>query len=206
MADLIAINGADEALAALPAQFVGKPNAEALWKALASPVTDYEALLQWLQTAYTLDAGAGVQLDALGQILGQPRAGGPYPVGESDADYLRKLRAAVLRNRSMGNAPDLIAMVRALLSTKIISVQVSDFPAAAFKIAAYVSSALTASEEAALSEFCADARAAGVGLIGLAWYTSPVFGFVPSSNPPVQGYGDGNPAHPGGAWANYIYP
>lgn len=206
MADLTAMDAAAEAIAALPGQFIGRPHIEALWRAMASPVTDLETVLQWLQTAFTLDAGTGKQLDAIGQIVGQPRAGGPYPVGEADADYLRKLRAAVLRNRSMGSAADLIAMVRALLSTKIVGVQVSDYPPAGFKLAAYVSSALTTAEAAALVEFCVSAKAAGVGILGLAWYTAPVFGFVPSTDPPVEGYGDGNPLHPGGAWANYIYP
>ena len=48
-------------------------------------------------------------------------------------------------------------------------------------------------------------RLAGVQLLGIAWYEEPVFGFIPSTDPPVQGYGDGV-GGPGGAWANYIYP
>ena len=206
MADLTPINGATEALAALPSQFVGKPNAEALWQALASPVTDYETTLQWLQTAYSLSAGTGVQLDAIGQIVGQPRAGGPYPVGESDADYLRKLRAAIIRNHSNGTIEDMIGVVNALLSNKAPVTQVFEVPPAGFVLAVWVSSALSALEVQALIDFCEDSRAAGVGIVGLAYYTDPTFAWGNVTTPaPFKGFDDGTTAV-GGSWANYIWP
>ena len=198
--------GADYMAEQLPSQFVDQPNITALWQALGTPVTWIENAAVWLQTAFAIETAAGVQMDALGLLLNQPRLGGPYGIGESDANYRPKLRAAVLRNRSRCTADDLTAMVAALLGSKVLGIQVVDYPPAAFKLAVYVSSALTSSDEEALIAYCEAAKAAGVAILGLAWYTSPVFGFVPSSNPPVQGYGDGNPAHPGGAWANYIYP
>lgn len=205
MPDLTAINGATTAQAALPSVFVDKPNILALWRGLASPVTDYEAVLQWLQTAFTLDASTGRQMDALGQVLGQPRYGGDYPAGESDTDYRVKLRAAVLRNRSMGAAPDLILMVKALLTGKSPVVQVVDTPPAAFVLTVWVSAALTTAEAAALVEFCESARGAGIGIAGLAWYTAPTFSFAGFPDPPFKGYDDGTTAV-GGYWANYIYP
>ena len=206
MADLTPIVGSDYMAAQLPAEFAGKANIEALWQSFGDLVTLIENAAAWVQTAFAIDTAAGVQLDALGELLGQPRLGGPYGTGETDAAYRPKLRAAVLRNRSKCTAGDLSAMVAALLGTKIVGIQVADFPPAGFKLAVYVTAALTSGEADALVSYCVAAKAAGVALLGLAWYTAPVFGFVPSTNPPVQGYGDGNPAHPGGAWANYIYP
>jgi hypothetical protein len=191
---------------ALPGEFRGKSNIEKLWRTLGQPISDADAANVWLQSAFTISLGAGVQLDALGQLLNQPRSGGAYPIGESDAAYRGKLRAAVLRNRAMGTAPEIGKIVHALLGANCLGVQVSDVPPAAFNLAVYVSTALTAAEVDALVTFALQAKSAGVQIVGICWYVSPVFGFVPSTDPPVEGYGDGNPAHPGGAWANYIYP
>ena len=205
MSDLAPIDGPDLAAAALPSEFIGKPNILALWRGLAAPVSDYEAALQWMQTAFAIDTSTGVQMDALGQVLGQPRYGGPYPIGESDADYRVKLRAAILRNRSMGSTEDLIAMVNALLAAKSPSVQIADVAPAAFVLAVWVSSALTASEVAALIEFAISAKGAGIGIAGIAWYTAPTFAWDGFPDPPFEGYDDGT-GLVGGYWANYVWP
>lgn len=205
MADITPINGATEAVAALPSQFIGKPKIAALWQGLASPVTDYETTLQWVQTAYDIDASTGVQMDELGKQLGQPRLGGPYPIGESDSDYRVKLRAAVLRNRSRGTADDLVAMIRKLLNGIVVKVQTVDTPPAAFVLVVQVTAALTAAQVTALQQFCNAARAAGVGIQGLAWYIDPTFAWDGFPDPPFAGYDDGTGAV-GGYWAVYVWP
>lgn len=206
MAAITQLNGSTLMVDALPGEFRSSPNLVKLWTALGHPVTDADAAVVWLQSAFTVSLGTGVQLDALGQLLNQPRLGGNYPIGESDAIYRGKLRAAALRNRSMGTAPEIRAIVHALLGTNCLGVQLTDVPPASFNLAVYVAVALTAAEQQTLIDFAHQAKSAGIGIVGICWYTAPVFGFVPSTNPPVQGYGDGNPAHPGGAYANYIYP
>lgn len=206
MAELTQLNGSTLMQNAMPGEFRSFANLTALWRALGSPVTDADAAVVWLQSAFTISQGEGIQLDALGELLNEPRYGGPYPIGESDASYRGKLRAAILRNRAMGTAPEISVIVHKLLGAKCLSVQVSDVPQASFNVAVYVSSALSANEAATLVEFVAQAKSAGIGIAGLCWYLAPVFGFIPSTDPPVEGYGDGNPAHPGGSWANYIYP
>ena len=203
MADLDQLNAPRLMLDALPSEF-RRPNLEAAWQALGQPIKNGDAAVVWLQSAFTVSSGEGIQLDKLGELLNQPRLGGVYPLGESDNAYRGKLRAAILRNRAKGTAPEIVAILHALLD-KAIAVQVADIPPAAFNLAVYVSAALTADEEQALVDFAVQAKAAGVQLLGIAWYEAPVFGFIPSTDPPVQGYGDGV-GGPGGAWANYIYP
>lgn len=205
MADILPLAGPAEAVNALPGEFVDQPNIVGLWSALAGPVTDYEDTLYWIQYAYSLEQGAGVQLDRIGDILNQPRLGGPYPIGESDADYLIKLRAAVLRNRSMGSAPELMAIFKALLGSNYVGSQIFDTPPASFVAAIWVNTALTPAEEQALGEFCDEARSAGVGIRGLAWYTDPTFAFDGFPYPPFKGYDDGS-GTVGGFWAKYFWP
>lgn len=203
MADLVQLDAPMLMVDALPGEF-HKPNFEAAWAALGEPIKNADAALVWLQSAFTVSLGEGIQLDKLGELLNQPRYGGVYPLGEPDAIYRAKLRAAILRNRSKGTAPEVAAMVHALIPSAL-GVQVSDVPHASFNLSLYVSTPLTAAEQAALIDFAVQAKAAGVKIVGICYYVAPVFGFVPSSNPPVQGYGDGV-GGPGGAWANYIYP
>lgn len=203
MADLVQLDASQLMVDALPSEF-RRPNLEAAWAALGQPIENADAAVVWLQSAFTISLGTGVQLDALGKLLGQPRLGGAYPLGETDGNYRTKLQAAVLRNRSKGTAPEIAAMVHALLPDAI-TVQVSDVPQAAFNLTVYVSSPLSSDQQDALVSFALQAKAAGIKIAGIAWYEAPVFGFIPSTDPPVQGYGDGV-GGPGGAWANYIYP
>lgn len=203
MADLELLNGPRLMLEALPSEF-RRPNLEAAWQALGQPIRNGDEAVVWLQSAFTVSLGEGIQLDKLGELLNQPRLGGVYPLGEADAVYRGKLRAAILRNRCKGTAPEIVAVVHALL-TKARLVQISDAPPAAFNLSIEVTSALTSDEQQALIDFAVQSKAAGVKIVGIAWYEAPVFGFVPSTDPPVEGYGDGV-GGPGGAWANYIYP
>lgn len=205
MADIDPLAGPAEAVATLPSEFVDQPNIVGLWSALAGPITDYEDALVWIEYAYSLEQGAGVQLDYIGQLLNQPRLGGPYPGGEPDAVYVLKLRAAILRNRSMGSAPELMAIFAALLGDNYVGSQIFDTPPAAFVAAIWINTALTPTEEQILGEFCDVARAAGVGIRGLAWYTDPTFSFDGFPYPPFKGYDDGS-GTVGGFYAKYFWP
>lgn len=205
MPDIVPISGPTEMLGQMPSQFVGKPNLEALWTAVGVPATWLDDAHYWLQRAFTVEYGEGVQLDEIGKRMDQPRDGGPYPVGESDALYRVKLRAALLRNRSHGTAEELRAMVHALFDGLSPVVQIVDTPPAKFVLVVGVSAAPSASLQDALVAFCRAAKAAGVGIAGLAWYTAPTFSFDGFPDPPFKGYDDGT-GLVGGFWANYIYP
>lgn len=205
MADLLQLDIPTIVKDWLSGQFSEKLRANALVGALAEPIKDMDDVTVALQTWRDLNTATGVALDQLGQLIGQARYGGAHPVGESDGEYRPKLRAAILRNRSNGTGEQLIAMVVALLDGKSPVPQVVDFPPAGFVLAVWVSAALTTSEEVALVEYCVAAKAAGVGILGLAWYTAPTFSFDGFPDPPFKGYDDGSGVV-GGFWAKYIYP
>lgn len=203
--DIIAFDIPQTAKDWLAGQFSEATRLQALVEALAKSVKDIDDTAVALQTWRDIDTAQGAALDQIGQMLAQPRYGGAYPVGESDADYRSKLRAAILRNRSNGTAEQLIAMIVALLDGLAPVPQVVDVPPAGFVCAVWVSAVPSAAQVQALIEFCVAAKAAGVGILGLAWYTAPTFAFDGYPDPPFKGYDDGT-GTVGGYWANYIYP
>lgn len=205
MADLTPIVGKDIAQAALAGQFTDSPNVQDLVECLAYPMTQIDTVTVQLQTWRDLDTATGVALDQIGQLLNQPRQGGVYPLGESDADYRPKLRAAILRNRSDGATTNLIAMLEALLTGYAPAIQFVDTPPAAFVVAIGVSSPLSAAMEVTIGEFLDAAKSAGVGIAGAAWYTAPTFAFAGFPDPPFKGYDDGTTAV-GGYYAKYFWP
>ena len=99
------------ALDRLPQQFKGKPNIEALITALVSPANVLEDALQQMLLRFSIDNGEGVQLDNIGNIVGQPRN------GLTDASYKRYLRARILTNRSDGKPGTLRKIARLILGT-----------------------------------------------------------------------------------------
>jgi hypothetical protein len=205
VADLTPISLTQTALDALPSQFVGKARMQALVLRLAARWQLLETVLWQLQTQRGVETAEGVQLDQIGELVGQVREGGAYPLGESDDLYRIKIRARALRNRSSGTVPDLQAIMHALLPAKAVAVQCVDVPPAAFVMAIQASAALTAAEEAIVAEFANGAKAAGVKIAGICWYTDPTFAFAGFPDPPFAGYDDGSGAV-GGFWAHYFYP
>lgn len=89
----------------LLAQYQDKPRLAAVLCALLDEVQETEQLFADLRPNFTLDAALGAQLDAIGDLVGEPRNGlGP------DA-YRRRIRARILVNASAGRADDLIAIL-----------------------------------------------------------------------------------------------
>lgn len=174
----------------LPAQFASVAVLD-LVQALVSRLQATDSVVVSLQVAFALPTAAGVQLDALGALVGQPRLGGAYPAGESDDDYRQKIRAAILRNRSGGTVPDLIAVVSALLSDLSPQVIVTQAGIAAFSLTVIVDTALTAAQLTALAQFVQAAKAAGVGATV---YPAgpPTFAYTTFPDPPFAGYNEGH--------------
>lgn len=205
MADLAPLDVETNLQEALPAQFLGD-NFQALCSALSlGGLQLLDDIVTLVQVCRDLDDAIGVQLDQIGQLLNQPRYGGPYPVGETDDLYRIKLRAAILRNRSMGTIEELRRMVAILLTGFSPVVQLVDFPPAAFVLVVGVSSPLSAAQAAVLVEYVLSAKPAGVLVAGIAWYTGPTFAWDGFPDPPFEGYDDGT-GLVGGFWAQYVWP
>lgn len=92
------------------AQYVGKPRLDAMLCIYLDQVQLLEDALWQLATLRTIETGEGVQLDGIGDIVGQERQ------GLSDDDYKPLLRARVKANNSEGTAPDVIAVAIAALN------------------------------------------------------------------------------------------
>lgn len=206
MADLTPEVYATIAQEALPGEFSQAVNLK-LWSTVfAHGVQRIEDVAILLQLARDLNTAAGVFLDQIGQVINQPRLGGAYPTGESDTAYRQKLRAAILRNRSMGTAEQMRAMLLALLKGNCTAVYLKDDPPAAFKALLFCGTALTAAEKTVVIQFVQAAKSAGVGIHGIAAIVAPVFAYnADSYGAPFKGYDDGTNTL-GGFWADYFFP
>src|SRR5690606_25505389 len=97
-------NHVAKALTRVLAQFKDKPNYRAVLTALVEPAQSVEDALQQLLLDRAVNTAIGVQLDALGKIVKQPRA------GLGDEDYRRYVRARIATNRSKGTIADLLTI------------------------------------------------------------------------------------------------
>ena len=190
MARVVTADLAAGAQSDLPAQFAST-SALDLTQALVSRLQTVDQTTIALQAGFSLDTAAGVQLDALGQLVGQPRMGGDYPAGESDADYRQKIRAAILRNRSGGTVVDLIEVVSQLLSDLSPTVIITQAGVAAFALTVLVSAPLDALRLEALASFVQAAKAAGVGAT-IYPSAAPTFAYAGFPDPPFAGYNEGH--------------
>lgn len=97
------------ALARLKQQFKGQANVAALLTALVTQGQAVEDALWQLLTERGIDAAVGAQLDALGAIVGQPRA------GRLDDAYRRFITARISTNKSNGIAEDVLTVSQLVL-------------------------------------------------------------------------------------------
>jgi hypothetical protein len=108
----------ERALARLPQQHKDKANIRALVSALVGPAQAIEDAIWQLYTLRRVDTAEGVQLDLLGDVVGQPRD------GLSDDDYRRYIRARIATNRSLGVVEDLIKITRLVVGDDALRVEV----------------------------------------------------------------------------------
>jgi hypothetical protein len=109
----------DDALGRLLEQFREKPRLASVLSALVGAVQDTEDGLFPLHTERGVDVAIGRQLDVLGAIVGQPRA------GLIDDIYRRYIRARIRTNRSAGRVNDLITVARLVLGVSDGTVEVT---------------------------------------------------------------------------------
>jgi len=181
----------------LSLQFQRKERIEALLRHVVAPqLQALEDVFFTMLGAFDLDAAPSDLLDKLGGIVGQRRA-----PGESDALYLRKIRARQVLNRSRGRIEDLNAIARLLFADKLLDVRVWEVAPMEMVLALQVSLALTAGEEALAVEFLLAGKVGGVAVDGMAWYTTPAFAWGNGAD----GWDDGSETV-GAYWAKYFYP
>ena len=179
-----------QAVATLPGQYVDLPIVTAVAQTIGERAQDLENALWALATERTPQntATVGAQLDVWGDLVGQPRLGGRYPAGESDAAYRGKLVAAELRNRSRGTNPNLLSVMAALFGGNLTIAALHPSPPAGFRLLLIVSGGLTAQEQTMVREFVDRTRGAGISASILYAATGPVFGWgTPSAT--IEGWG-----------------
>lgn len=84
--------------------FQDKPKFLALLKTFTTEAQEIEQSLADLDTAFDPATAEGSQLDVLGEIIGEARA------GKTDADYRIFLLARLLINRSSGTVPQILEL------------------------------------------------------------------------------------------------
>jgi hypothetical protein len=117
-----------DALARLGEQFKSQPNLVAFLTAHVAPLQDIEDALQQLLLERQVDTAIGDQLDALGALVGQARA------GLSDDDYRRYVRARIMANRSRAIVEDLLQVARLVLNDGDAVIRVKTWGVAAYDV------------------------------------------------------------------------
>lgn len=145
------------ALARLPSEYAEDANVIALVTALVTPAQALETALLALLTDRAVNTAVGAQLDQLGVIVGQGRA------GLSDADYRRYLRTKIKTNRSNATVEDLIDVVQLMIIDAALTVSVQR-QALADIVIRLGGIAVTLSLATATATFLRQAKAAGVRL------------------------------------------
>lgn len=112
---------------------------------------------------YDIDASEGAQLDLVGRLVGQPRA------GLDDATYRLYLRARIIANRSSGGPEELYAVMRALFGQDIGLVVHTSY-VKAFEMR--VKGPITPAGAVAGRDFLGDAKEAGARGI-IVWQEVP---------------------------------
>lgn len=94
-------------------QYVGKPKAFAMMKALVTPVL-MDQLPVAVQNAFDLSTAEGVQLDVLGKYVGATRQGNTTsgPITLDDDDYRTLIKMVLIKN----NAGSSLATIQSLLA------------------------------------------------------------------------------------------
>lgn len=149
------VDHASAAVARLAQWAKDRPNINAFLNAINASSQALEVALQDLVAKRVLDVATGDQLDQLGDLVGQSRA------GATDADYRQRIRARIKVNRSSGTTAEILAIFRVLYAvgfTGLTLTFLDEFPAAFSLVLAGV----RVPSGAIGLEFMRLARAAGV--------------------------------------------
>jgi hypothetical protein len=100
-------------------------NVQELIRILVAPADRFEAAAQAVLVGFRLDDAVGAQLETLGSLVGQPRA------GLNDDDFRRFIRARILTTRSSGTIDEILTILDLVLGDPAaILTFVDEWPAA----------------------------------------------------------------------------
>lgn len=102
-------NHVEEAINHLIELFRDGPRNQAILHVLLGQFQEIENVIWDLLTAFDLDTAVGAQLDILGVILNEPRA------GRTDEDYRAALRVVILVYKSNGKLPEMLEISQKLV-------------------------------------------------------------------------------------------
>lgn len=131
---------------------------ETLMTVLMAPFQRFENACFQLLTQRTVDTAVGVQLDVLGKIVGQGRA------GLADDVYRRYIRARILTNRATGKREELITIAKLILNDDTATIVLLDQPPATVFVR-IDNITVDAATEAALTLFLGAAISNGVRIL-----------------------------------------
>lgn len=146
-----------DAISRLPAQFGSKRKIVAMLTAFVRPAAAIEDALYQLMTQRWIDTAYGVQLDTLGDIVGQLRA------GLTDNEYRLYLSARIATNKSRGGREDLIRIARLIVNDDTIKISVLSLGQAS-GIVTLLGGAVTNTCAGIIASFYRDAVAAGANI------------------------------------------
>jgi hypothetical protein len=158
------------------------PRLQAILESYTTEVSELEVAIWSVIVERMLPYAVGVQLDTLGSLVGQARN------GRTDDEYRIRVRVRIQINRSFGTAPQLIAILQAIVAGGF---HVTDTPPASFRIE--LDDSPDAGLWAEVFGVVRDARAAGVGSSILVPTDSDSIVFDDDGNPTPDetlGFGD----------------
>jgi hypothetical protein len=101
---------------------------EDLIRVLISPDQRLEDAAQQVLAGYQLDSAIGAQLDVIGLLVGQERA------GLSDSNYRRYIRARISANRSSGTVEEILQVIGLVLNDLTATLVMQPQPPASFAL------------------------------------------------------------------------
>jgi hypothetical protein len=195
------LNVVDEGLDLVIERFKNKPIFTAFLRIVLARMQHITDTVWNLYAGSWLDNAFGLQLDNLGDIVGETRQ------GRDDTVYRPWIRARILANRSSGKQQELLKILRVIIGDAP-GVTYTPDPPANFEIA--ISGMSHAGDLArTLRVILNEARAAGVGM--RLRYTddeATAFKFAPDATPDtidtVHGFGDSTTPTTGGHFAGVV--
>ncbi len=130
-----------------------KPALRALVRTYTDEIQEAESMLWDVIVSRFVDYAAGVHLDRLGRVVGEPRK------GKGDAAYRARIKARIRINQSFGNPVDVIGVLRAVDPAAFHFVEMAP---ASFVIV-YDEPAVSLAVQGEIPGIVAECRAAGVG-------------------------------------------